>query len=480
MAFSDCRVQDIGAIVSWVSARRKKPDLIIYAGDDVGRFVPDPETNYFEQLASLSRYGLVAVTGNDDLPGHRSLIRGHKVYEVHSQPVTLGRFLIVGAEGSPPGIGITTYAESEIADHLRQSIPKDTDHTIIVVSHAPPKGCLDEAARFGIDQIGSTAVRDIIENDPRVALVVSGHAHLCGGHDDKLGHAIVLNAASHDNDASIPANIATLLLHINGAVEDLQWFKVLSDFPLASGVYGIGRERAARLAQANIATVEQLAEASTLAVGEAIGWSPKKAAIFIARAWSCQKEQPLLTSVPELPKKPRLYLDIETDLQKSYTWLAGLATEDSDEVRHFLAPHPKEEGKMLQELAVFLSTKSDYSIMHFSGTSFDRRILVARLRKHGIDPPTSLLQSFDCLRVLDRSLALPTPGFGLKEVAMCLGYRFAYPEIDGWKVAYEYQQAVHHSSPVPDRLLAYNRDDVLALRFLVQEVEKLAATPPPS
>lgn len=361
VAFSDCRVQDLDEIVSWIAGHPEKPDLIIYAGDDVERFVPDPKTNYFEQLAAFSTHGIVAVVGNDDRPDYRDLIRGDKVYEIHSRPIAIGRFLIVGVEGAPfleSGIdlGPTLHTESEISDHLHRCIPKNTNHTVIVVSHAPPRGCLDEAMRYSKGQIGSTAVRDTVEKEPQVALVVSGHVHNCGGHHDRLSRAVVINAASHDNDASIPANIATLLLHSNGVLENLRWSKVLSNFPLACEVYGIGRAHAARLAQVGIATVEQLASASPLAVGEAIGWSPKKAAIFIVRARSCQEGQPLLISAPKLPRKPRLYLDIETDLQMSYTWLVGLATEDSDEVRHFFAPHPKEEGKMLQELTAFLST----------------------------------------------------------------------------------------------------------------------------
>lgn len=71
-----------------------------------------------------------------------------------------------------------------------------------------------------------------------------------------------------------------------------------------------------------------------------------------------------------------------------------------------------------------------------------------------------------------------TNGMRLKEAIECLGYRFAHPELDGGAVAYEYQQAIRSGKPVSERLLAYNRDDVLALRFLVQEVEKLAASYP--
>jgi predicted RecB family nuclease len=183
-------------------------------------------------------------------------------------------------------------------------------------------------------------------------------------------------------------------------------------------------------------------------------------------------------SVPKLPKKPRLYLDIETDLQQSYTWLVGIVEEEGDEVRQFYAPHPSEEGEMLRELAVFLTPKADHSLVHFSGFNFDRSVLVRRMESHGIAPPLPLLQSIDCLPALRNSLALPTRGMGLKEAAECLGYRFAHPDLDGFMVAYEYQKAIGANRPAPERLLAYNRDDVLALRFLIQEVEKLAATPP--
>lgn len=480
VAFSDCRVQDIGAIISWIAGHPEKPDLIIYAGDDIVRFVPDSGTNYFEQLASLSRYGLVAVIGNDDLPRNRALVRGNNVYEVHSQPVAIGRFLVLGVEGAPireddVNLGATLYTEAEIAQHLHRSLPERTDRTIIIVSHAPPRGCLDEAMRHGIRQIGSTAVREIIEKDPRVALVVSGHVHNCGGHHDELDHTVVVNAAANDSGFSQPARIATLLLHLDGTVEDLRWAEALSTFPLAGEINGIGGEYAARLAQAGITTIEHLAVASPEEIGRALGRSPEKAAIFVARARARLEECPRLVSTPTLPKRPRLYLDIETDLQKSYTWLVGIAREEGDEVRQFYASHPSEEGEMLRELSVFLTAEVNHSLMHFSGFNFDRSVLVRRMKSHGIVPPSPLLQSIDCLPALRSSLALPTRGMGLKEAVECLGYRFAHPELDGWAVAYEYQQAIRSGKPVPERLLAYNRDDVLALRFLVQEVERLAA-----
>lgn len=478
VAFSDCHVQNLEAIVVWVKSRLEKPDLIIYAGDEIRRFVPDSEMNYFEQLASLSRYGIVAVAGNDDLPKHRDLIRGHKVYEVHSRPVAVGPFLVVGVEGSPiledgTGIGFTLYTELEIAQHLQRSIPEYTDRKVIIVSHAPPRGCLDEAMRHHRGQIGSTAVREVVEKDPRVALVVSGHVHLCGGHHDEVGRAVVVNAASSDTPGA-PARIATFLLHPSGAVEDLEWTVGVSTFQLAGRINGIGDAYASRLAQVGITTIEHLADATLDKIGQALGRRPEKTRIFVARARAHLEGRPFLASVPKLPEKPHLYLDIETDLQQSYTWLVGVATEEGDEVRQFFAPHPSKESEMLQELAAFLAANAKHSVMHFSGFHFDRRILVQRMESYSMTPPPSLLQSTDCLVAIRPYLALPSPSLGLTKAVECFGYRFAYPELDGWNVAYEYQQAIESGSPVPDRLLAYNRDDVLALRFLIQEVEQLA------
>lgn len=72
----------------------------MYAGDDIRRFRP-PRENLFEELASLSRYGLCAVAGNDDAPPAREFISGQNVYPAHSRALVLGGFAVVGVEGAP-------------------------------------------------------------------------------------------------------------------------------------------------------------------------------------------------------------------------------------------------------------------------------------------------------------------------------------------------------------------------------------------
>jgi len=61
----------------------------------------------------------------------------------------------------------------------------------VLVTHSPPKGCLDVASEG--KSLGSTAIRATIESTkPR--LVVCGHIHASGGQSAKLGDTPVVNA----------------------------------------------------------------------------------------------------------------------------------------------------------------------------------------------------------------------------------------------------------------------------------------------
>jgi hypothetical protein len=99
VAFSDWRVQDIKKLVRFISDG-PRPDLILYAGDDLRRFRLSKK-NLFADLATLSTYGLRAVAGNDDLAESRKLITGQSVYPVHSCALVIGPFAVVGIEGAP-------------------------------------------------------------------------------------------------------------------------------------------------------------------------------------------------------------------------------------------------------------------------------------------------------------------------------------------------------------------------------------------
>jgi len=488
LAFSDCRTQPLDWFVRWVHDCDEPIDLILYGGDDIARFRPDPKTNYFEQLAALTRYGLCAVAGNDDLPQPRALIGGRKVYEVHSRPVLLGDYCIIGLEGAPDrpgeniGIGYLLHTEPAIASHLAAAARIAGNRRMLVVSHAPPYDCLDTGLRFGVRRIGSKALARWLSGVRRpsrgVAAVVCGHVHRCGGKTQKFRGTVVANVASHDNPGE-PLRLAWI--HDRPYWTDPAFVDcgLACEHDELQKVSGIGPGLAARLGKSGVKTVEQLSQCPPETVGRALGWRPKRAIVFPARAQALHEQRPVPIRPLRIPSAPRLYLDIETEIVTSMVpvppvWLVGCHVDHADDVRQFLAAHPRSEETMLREFCDFAADLGDdLSWLAFSATDFDRRILMARLQRYGLPVPPGLATSVDVQPPLRAAVAVPVSSFGLKEVAGAFGYRYRYPNLDGLAVAGEYLDCVRRGRPVPKRLLAYNRDDLLSLRFLVESVERL-------
>jgi Icc-related predicted phosphoesterase len=228
VAFSDWRVQDISNLVRFLETGRR-PDLIVYAGDDVERFRASGK-NYFEELARLARYGLCAVAGNDEQPEHRELIKGRGVYAVHSSPLVLGHFAVVGLEGAPlfrgdanRNKGYLMYPLTVREALLRSWISRFHGKKLIIVSHAPPFGVLDFAVRYARDHIGCQALRQFLDTSNAAILCVCGHVHRYGGEVAKVGQTLVVNAASHDRYGE-PGKVARITITKGRVSPDrVQW-----------------------------------------------------------------------------------------------------------------------------------------------------------------------------------------------------------------------------------------------------------------
>ena len=226
VAFSDWRRKKAETILNYIRDMNEVPDLILYAGDDIEVFygVEDSsesddddlflhgeellkvieeeykeEDNYFQKMASHSKFGLCAVAGNDDTITGSRLIRGKKVYNVHEDPLILDNIAVIGLEGAISNIGLLLYTEKEVKRHLDKMIKKVGNREIILVSHQPPNNILDFAIRFGKRHIGSQSLRSFIEKfAPQIKLVICGHVHSQGGKLEYLGDVPILNCASHD------------------------------------------------------------------------------------------------------------------------------------------------------------------------------------------------------------------------------------------------------------------------------------------
>jgi Icc-related predicted phosphoesterase len=134
----------------------------------------------------------VVVPGNNEsLDELRNACRGwDKVHVLHGDGVTIAGMNFFGLGG---GVPITPFGSWswDFSDHDAAELLKDFPLGGVLVSHSPPKGCLD-ADGNGTSR-GSIAVRDsILAKQP--ALVVCGHIHACGGRTEEFHGATVANA----------------------------------------------------------------------------------------------------------------------------------------------------------------------------------------------------------------------------------------------------------------------------------------------
>ena len=485
VAFSDYRVQDISLLLDFVKALHPRPNLILYAGDDVERFHTQSE-NLFEQLAATSTHGLCAVLGNDPpqedeesrskdlyvVPNTRVLrrfIRGTGVHNVHETPLIIGDYAVIGSEGAPiderlGSMGVVIYSEASIARHLRLAAKSARGKRLILVSHTPPRGSLDFAIRFGKRPIGSSALRAFLRKRRDVPLVVCGHVHYCGGQSKKLGRSMIVNAASHD-DCGAFGKVAVIDI-CGQKVSGLVWHELRGEL---TSIAGIGEQRGIRLRAAGIRNATHLADATEECIRNILKCSTSEATIIKARASSQLKQQVLVLKRLELAGN-RAYVDIETDLAGKFIWLIGLHIESEDKSYAFFANTPQDEVTILREFLELLAQKPELSLLAYSNCRAEQRLLAQRLSAHTL-PATVAENIEDVYYAIHSCMAFPVQDMRLKTIAKCCGFSARHPEMEGFDAALSYGSG----RPTKARkklLLEYNEDDMLALKYVVRYVER--------
>jgi Icc-related predicted phosphoesterase len=482
LACSDLRTQNIEDLIDYIKRHELNPDVIVYAGDDVARFRAKADQNDFERLAALSRYGLVAVIGNDDGPSACEHITGIGVYDVHRVTVLIGDIAIIGLEGAPSNdtclpIGKPLYTEAQIARHLRDRTAHLTGRNqIIIASHAPPYNVLDHSIRHGDSHIGSKALSAFVRRDQRVQLVICGHSHRNGGRWDFLEQAVVVNVASHDG---VKDPIRVGLYEMGRRDKDpIARHPVLWEVTRHDGlsqINGIHTQHCEKLVDSGIVTVAQLAETLPYRMAEIIGGSPKVAARYQHLARARHLDTPLPMAPLVCPPYPRVIFDIETDPYggKNLCWCIGILNEENGNFMQLSAANEKDERRMLEEFLHWCANARPEHLVAYSGSDFDRRNLLHRLRAHELPVPSALVASVDLLEPIRKALAVPISNYQLKAVAELLGFKFRHTDLDGFEVASRALRALSSGRPVPRKLLEYNEDDVRSTAHVLSAVERI-------
>lgn len=235
IAFSDYRIHSIQLLEERINELDCPIDIILYAGDDTSRFIEKDNKkkiikNHFQTLANKTIYGLGAVIGNDCDKKDFKYIRGDKVFDLHRKDLIIGKYQIIGFEGSEindenEGLGSTLYQQKYVYRKIKSRINKNK--RVILVTHSPPYNVLDLSVRFGTKNIGSKAIQKNISENKNIILDICGHSHINGGKSKKLNNCLVVNVSNHD---SIKKNNFSMgrfcLITINDKIITEKWYFV--------------------------------------------------------------------------------------------------------------------------------------------------------------------------------------------------------------------------------------------------------------
>jgi hypothetical protein len=472
LAISDLRVQRLSDVEA--VARAVRPELILYAGDDVARFGPGP--NSWSRLALSVPHGLAGVIGNDCREDDCSAFQQPGCHDLHKEPYLLGDFAILGLQGAPAeegesGIGFTLYSEDESRRHLERQLHAVGDRPTILVSHAPPHGVLDLAVRFGLKNAGAPAVLELIKQ-PSLKAVVCGHVHLQGGQQVRYGHCLVVNCASHDDSGS-PLRYS--VLEWNGR-EVSATTHVHDDRRDLGEIRGMERRHADALRSAGVETSGEVHALGVERLRNIVGGYAPRYWVF-ARAYV--ERRPVFRAAPPPIAPDALHLDVETSLDPADVWMIAFASAQGD-VEQLYELKPGKQRALLTALDKRIRKLHPSQLLQWS--AYDRNALEKAYRRYWKSLPPWLSRSrwVDAMWWSDRAYALPFRSRSIKDVSAYFGYQYRERGLDGMTVGSWYSQYLMSKTPFDvAKVLVYNRDDVHALRRAVHSIITLSKSEPP-
>jgi Icc-related predicted phosphoesterase len=418
-------------------------------------------------IAALERvpHGLAGVLGNDCRAEHRLVFDQPGFRNLHAEPLFVDGIALLGLQGAPadPGIGYLLRGIPETRQHLERQLLAAAGKPAILVSHAPPRGVLDLAMRFGIDQIGCEVVREHLDAKT-FAGVICGHVHRCGGKTRSVAGTPVINIASHDGEGD-PIEAAIIETGPSG-IESVTLKTFHQDRHLAISLPEVGKARFGHLAACGLDTIDAVADASQERLREPL----KSAAAKVQKHARARLDgNPIINPVGRPLPSPLLFLDTEySSAGGDAPWLVGVLPADQDKVLQFIQLDPDKQGEMIEWLDATLEQHPN-GILTTWGAS-DRVVLLKACARLGISPPEWLELEVYWVNLYvesKRRLTLPTRGYTLDEVASFFGYQWSVPELEGRLVGQMYAEHLESGRPLPlEMIKTYNADDVRAMAVL--------------
>jgi hypothetical protein len=470
LAVSDLRVQGVNLLER--VAERVSPDLILYAGDDVGRFSVGP--NSWSPLAARTPLGLAGVVGNDCRPADARALTQPGCRDLHRDPLLIDGLAILGLQGAPGDecepIGSILYTKRQALAHIEQQVARAGSRSLLLVSHAPPRGTLDMSIRFGPSSAGSSIVRAFADL-PRARGIVCGHVHLQGGRTQQLGRCVVANVASHDHPGA-PLRYMVLEWSPRRGLKVIE-IGIEKDRGGLDGLVGAGTRRAEKLARGGFRSIKDILDADDGALAQMFS-RPEAARRVRARARAAHTGAPVVLDPTFVVDGNAVIVDVETSFLQDDPWLVGYKRWGERRVHQLHELNPKHHRRHLGRVMEELARRAVGQFLQWG--PFDRGAIDrAHSRLKVVAGPLLHRDRWTNAGAwIERAVALPVADYKLKTVGHYFDYRFAHPDVDGRQLATWYQTHRDFGERFDlRRALAYNRDDVQVVEHIVAKVANL-------
>ena len=256
-------------------------------------------------------------------------------------------------------------------------------------------------------------------------------------------------------------------------------------------VAGISLKTKNMLVDNKLNTVEDLARANMQDLTGIKGIGNKTAKKYVTAAKAIQTKTHIIIDkdmidFPE--RKVEIFLDLEgidpttaADGIPQIDYLIGILVrvDSKENYISFTAKEAKEdaEKEMLLEFLEFIKKQTDYVIYHYA--PYEKTHLTTMMEKYEIDEATKktvLDYLIDVHKVAKNSVAFPTYGNGLKQIAPYLGFSWRHKDVSATESISMYLDYVDNSEEGKvkfQKIIDYNEDDCIATRVIKDWLVKL-------
>ncbi|MBU4503060.1 MAG: TM0106 family RecB-like putative nuclease [Nanoarchaeota archaeon] len=257
-------------------------------------------------------------------------------------------------------------------------------------------------------------------------------------------------------------------------------------------VGGVGPSTKTKLLEKGYKKVGDLAKAKIedLVKIDRIGKPTAEKMVNNAKAVHTGKAIILNKEVLKFPKvKTEIFLDLEgTDQPDSemgieqMDYLIGITVRKNgkDKYTPFIAHNFNEEKKMFREFLDELDKYKEGEFIIYHWHNYEKTHIKKLMERHNIGKShkEKIEKSMiDLYKVATKSIAFPTYGNGLKEIARFIGYDWEHEEIDALEAIayyYEYVNDPKKYKEIFDKIIDYNRNDCEATMWIKDWLAKKA------